>query len=162
MITAWQNSDRSEIRILAKGNFSLDAGGLVNLLLALAAVTLFLAGLLAWQGYWPVLLIAVIQVVLVGLILIRAWQKSWVRDTIDVGPERIVVEQQRHQRKRRIELASAWAVVVMKQADVSWYGPRLLLRSGSSSVELGEFLTTEEKHRLAVQLRSAIEKHSAM
>lgn len=162
MITTWQNSDQSEVRILAKGNFSLDAGGLVNLLLALATVTLLLAGVLAWQGYWPVLLIAVIQVVLVGWILIRAWQSGWVRDQIHIDPDRILVEQHRHRQERRIELPTAWAVVQLEPAEISWYGPKLRLRSGSRAIELGEFLTTEEKHRLAEQLQNAIEKHSAM
>ncbi len=61
---------------MARGNFSLGAGGLVNLLLSLAVVSLFLAGLLALGGYWPILLIAVIQLALVAWILVRAWEQS--------------------------------------------------------------------------------------
>ena len=58
MVVAAESSDGVSVRIVARGNFSLDAGGLLNLLLALAAVTLGLAALLAWQGFWPILLIA--------------------------------------------------------------------------------------------------------
>jgi len=34
---------------------------------------------LALQGYWPVLLIAVVQLVLVAWILVGAWQRAWVQ-----------------------------------------------------------------------------------
>lgn len=162
MITSWQSSDGSAARIQARGNFSLGAGGLLNLLIALAAVTLLLAGLLAWQGYWPVLLIAVLQVILVTWVLIRAWQRTWLLETIEIGPQRILVMQQRHKRKNRHEFETAWAVVEIKQPVVAWYGPRICLRSKSMKLELGSFLTEEEKHQLAEQLQSAIRKHSVI
>jgi len=148
--------------ILARGNFSLDAGGLVNLLLALAVVSLCLAGLLALQGYWPILLIALVQLALVAWILIRAWEKTWVAEAIDVCADRIRVTQQRHKRKRHYEFETAWAIIELKQPEFAWYSPRVQLKSGSQAVELGSFLTNEEKHQLVKQLQSAIEKHSAM
>ena len=162
MVLTWQNSDRTKASILARGNFSLDAGGLVSLLLALAAVTLCLAVLLALQGYWPVLLIAVVQLALVALILVRAWQRAWVSDVIDICADRITVTQQRHKRKRQIELDTAWAVIELKQPEIAWYRPRVQLRSGSQVVELGSFLTSEEKRQLAQYLKNAIVEHSAM
>ena len=162
MIATWHNSDGSEVRIVARGNFSLGAGGLVNLLLALAVVTLSLAALVAWQGYWPVLLIAVIQVVLVTWILIKAWQRAWVSDMIDIGPDRIIVVRQRHKRRNRVELPTAWAVVELKPSQIAWYSPMLKLRSGSREVELGRFLTADEKQQLTEHLQNAIRRHSAM
>lgn len=162
MVLTWQNSDRTKASILARGNFSLDAGGLVSLLLALAAVTLCLAVLLALQGYWPVLLIAVVQLALVAWILVRAWQRAWVSDVIDICADRITVTQQRHKRKRQIELDTAWAVIELKQPEIAWYRPRVQLRSGSQVVELGSFLTSEEKRQLAQYLKNAIVEHSAM
>ncbi len=162
MVVTWKNSDGSAAHIEARGNFSLDAGGLVNLLLGLGAVSLMLAGLLAWQGYWPVLLIAVIQLALIAWILVRAWERAWVAEVIDIDHDRILVMQQRHKRKRHYELDTAWAVVELKQPEISWYRPELRLRSGSIALELGGFLTSEEKQQLAEQLRSAIVEHSAM
>ncbi|MDH3788722.1 MAG: DUF2244 domain-containing protein [Xanthomonadales bacterium] len=162
MVLTWQSSDKKKARILARGNFSLDAGGLLNLLLALAVVSLSLAGLLAWQGYWPVLLIAVIQLALVAWILIRAWQRTWVSEVIEIGEDRISVTHQRHHKKRRYELVTAWTVVELKQPDIAWYSPRVIIRSGKTQVELGSFLTSEERLQLREQLQSAIRKHSAI
>ena len=131
-------------------------------ILLLALVTLCLAAVLAVQGYWPILMIAVVQIILVSWILIRAWKRAWVSETREIGPDRIVIERQRHRRKRRIELTSAWAVVELRKPEFAWYGPTLKLRSGGESVELGAFLTTEEKHQLAIHLEKAVKKHSAL
>ena len=147
---------------MARGNFSLGAGGLLNLLLALTTVTLGLAGLLAWKGFWPVLLIAVIQLVLVIWILIKAWERAWVSELVIVSPDRIEVIRQRHKRKRRYELEAAWAVVQLEQPRVAWYGPRLILRSRGTRMELGQFLTANEKELFADYVRKAVKKHSAM
>jgi uncharacterized membrane protein len=141
MIAIWQNPEDSDLRILARGNFSLGAGGLVNLLLALATVTLCLAGALAWRGYWPVLAIAIVQIALVAWIFVRAWERSWVAEVIE---------------------PTAWAVVELKQPEFTWYSPRVILRSGAKSLELGSFLTVEEKRQLVEHLSSAIKKHSVM
>lgn len=162
MIVSWQNSDSTRARITTRGNFSLDAGGLVNLLVALALVSLCLAGLLALQGYWPILLIALIQLVLVAWILVRAWEQTWVTEVIEINADSIRVTHQRHKRTRHYELETAWAVIELKQPEIAWYGPKVQLRSRSQAVELGSFLTNEEKHRLVPLLRCAIEKHSAM
>ena len=162
MVVTAQSSDGSDVRILARGNFSLDAGGLLNLLLALAVVTLGLAGVLAWQGFWPILLIAIVQVSLVAWILASAWERSWVAEHIVVGPERVEVTHQRHNRKRQYLLETAWAVVELKKPEVAWYPPAIVLRSRSQALELGKFLTLEEKHQLAESLRRAIAQHSAL
>lgn len=161
MVVTAQSSDGSNVRIMARGNFSLDAGGLTNLLLALAVVTLGLAGTLAWLGYWPILLFAAIQLALVAWILLRAWEQSWVAERIVIGPERIEITHQRHRRKRHYLLDTAWAVVEMRPPPVAWYGPTLVLRSRSQAVELGRFLTLEERSQLASHLRRAIAQHSA-
>jgi uncharacterized membrane protein len=162
VITSWQSSDGSEACIRAKSNFSLDAGGLVNLLAALGAVTLCLAGVLAWQGYWPILLIAVVQVILVSWILFRAWQRAWFMEVIEIDPRRICVQKHVYRDVRRMELDTAWAKVEIERPEVRWYGPRVILRSKHRSVELGSFLTTPEKHRLAELVRNAIGEYSVI
>jgi len=162
MVLTSHSPDGSAVIIMARGNFSLGAGGLINLLLALTAVTLGLAGLLAWQGFWPVLLIAVIQLTLVIWILIRAWERAWVSELIVAGPEWIEVTRQRHKRKRQSQLEASWAVVELEQPEVAWYGPKVILRSRGQRIELGQFLTIQEKEQLADHVRRAIRKHSAI
>ena len=162
MIASWQSADGSTFGFRLKGNFSLGAGGLLGLVMALAVVTLILAGLLAWQGFWPVLAIAIIQVILVSWILVRTWERAWQVEIIEVGPERIRVTRQQYKRKSHAELDTAWAVVEVERPAVAWYDPKVHLRSGKRRIELGRFLTGEEKHELAEQLTRAIKIHSAL
>jgi uncharacterized membrane protein len=162
VIAAWKSADGSRVRIRAKGNFSLDARGLLIVVLALAAATLLLAGLLAWQGFWPVFAIAVLQVVLVSWLLIRTWENTWAVETIEIGPEHIRIVSQRYRARHEVELQTAWAVVETLQPHVVWYDPSIRLRSGNRSVELGRFLTADEKRQLAEQLERAINRYSAL
>ena len=161
MIASWETADGSFVRIRAKSNFSLDARGLLGVMAALAAVTLLLAGLLAWQGFWPVFAIAVLQVGLVSWILVRTWENTWALEVIEIDPRKIRIVTRRFRSQREYELPTAWAVVETLEPDIAWYDPTIRLRSGDRSLELGRFLTADEKRQLAEQLERAINKHSA-
>jgi uncharacterized membrane protein len=161
MVVLGHSSDGAQVRILARGNFSMDARGLITLLLALGLVTLCLAGLLAWQGFWPVLLIALVQLTLVTWLLVRAWEAAWVVEKIEIGADRILVTHQRHRKVRQYELDPAWARIRIEDSDITWYSPRLFLRSRDQEIELGAFLTSEEKTQLAGHLKIALAEYSA-
>jgi uncharacterized membrane protein len=161
MVLLGHSSDGTQVRILARGNFSLDASGLVALLAALGLVTLLMAGLLASQGYWPILLVALVQLLLVAWILIQAWERAWVMEVVEIGGDRISVTHQRYRDKHQYDLNPAWARIRMEKSDIAWYAPRLILRSKQKEIELGAFLTSEEKHRMAAYLRDAIAEHNA-
>jgi len=162
VIASRENADGSLVRIRAKSNFSLNARGLLAVIVALASVTLFLAGLLAWQGFWPIFAIAVLQVVLVSWLLVRTWENTWAVETIEIGPERIRIVSQRYRARHEVELQTAWAVVETVEPEIVWYDPTIRLRSGRRSVELGRFLTADEKRQLATQLERAIKRYSAL
>jgi len=150
-----------ESRILARSNFSLGAGGLMFLLLSLGSVTLGLAGVMAWQGYWPIMLFAFLQLILVALILVRAWQNAWVIETICIDSKRVTIVQQRHDGRRERDFDSAWARIRVEKHHISWYPPRVSIHCKSESLELGSFLTHEERLSLASMLAQALSEHSA-
>lgn len=161
MIAVGNSADGAQIRIVARGNFSLDANGLVILILALGVVTLGLAGLLAWQGFWPILVIAVTQLILVSWLLIRVWKNNWVIEEICIDRYGVHIMRQRYRKQRHHHLESAWATVRFEQPRPVWHTPRLLLRSRDQQVELGAFLTVEEKLSLAKHLSQALSGHNA-
>jgi len=161
MITVENSANSARACILARGNFSLKASGLISLLLALGTVTLGLAGLLALLGYWPILLLAVAQLVLVSWVFVRVWKNTWVFEEICVDADRICIVRQRYRQRTRLCLESAWATIRLEQPAVSWYAKKLILRCRGQQVELGAFLTDEEKLSLAKHLSRALSRHSA-
>jgi uncharacterized membrane protein len=160
MIAVGRSEDGSRVRLLARGNFSLDAGGLATLLIVLGVLTLGMASLLAWKGYWPVLMVALVQLALITWIFIRVWENTWVLEEIVVDAVSVHVVKQRHRRKTQTVLESAWTTVRMEQPEVSWYAANLILRCKGQQVELGAFLTQDEKQRLARHLSVALADHS--
>ncbi|MEJ8567513.1 DUF2244 domain-containing protein [Elongatibacter sediminis] len=161
MVIVEHSADGTAARIQARANFSLGANGLLLLLTALAVVTLGLAVLLAWQGYWPILAIAVVQLVLVFWVLIRAWQNSWAVEEILIDARRVRVLHRRYREIRESGLQSAWAGVRVESPRYPGYAPRLMLTSRNQTVELGKFLTVEEKLSLAKHLSHTLSKVNA-
>ncbi len=127
----------------------------------LGFVTLALASVLAWQGYWPILLIAVLQLALVGWVLVRAWYAAWIVERVEIDADRIRVVRIQQSGQRSWDLDARWARVWLEPAAVRWYAPRLIVRSKGASVELGAFLNEAEKGELAAHLGQALAPHSA-
>lgn len=156
MIIVEHGADGTTARIQARSNFSLGAGGLLTLLLALSTVTLGLAGVLAWQGYWPILSIAAVQLALVIWALVHAWKRAWVVEEILVGKDQIRIRRRRYRARREFRLASAWAGVRLETPRYPGYAPRLWLSSRQGRLELGAYLTADEKKSLAKHLTHAL------
>lgn len=152
MVIVEQCADGTAARIQARGNFSLGAGGLLILLATLATITLGLAGILAWQGYWPVLTIAVVQLALVFWALLHAWRRAWIVEEIVIDEKQVRVRRRRYRSVREFRLESAWAWVRLVPPPYRGYAPRLILRSMDQQLELGTYLTIDEKTSLAQHL----------
>jgi len=161
MIIVENSADGSQVHILARGNFSLKASGLYSLLAALGVVSLGLAGALAALGYWPILLMAVLQLVLVSWVFIRVWKDSWIFEEVQIDNGQIQIVRQRYRSRSRICLETAWATIRLEPPAVSWYPRKLILRCKTQQVELGAFLTEDEKVSLAKHLSNALSKHTA-
>jgi len=161
MVVVANSADGSRIHVQARGNFSLSANGLILLLLVLGVVTLGLAGLLALKGYWPILIVAIMQLILVAWLFIRVWKNAWIFEEIYIDADSVCVLRQRYRKQTRICLESAWTTIRLVRPAVHWYAVRLILRSKHQQVELGTFLTDEEKLSLAKHLSKALSEHTA-
>lgn len=161
MVIVEHSADGPWVRIQARSHFSLGVGGLLALITTLSALTLAVAVVAAWQGYWPVLAIAILQVVILGKVFVRAWKSAWSVETITIDPDSIAVLQEQYAASSRLELNPAWARVILRQSAVRWHPPALWLQSGRTRVELGSFLNAGEKRELAQALNRAVGAHSA-
>jgi len=146
---------------LAKANFSLSLQQLLFVILAVSLLTLVLAGMLASQGFWPILLIAVIQTVLVALTLYRAWREAWAQELIESDGETILISRKTASSSLSIRLDARWARVMIDQTRGRWYAPQISLYSLGEEIKLGRFLATGERIELANQLRRLLSRGSA-
>lgn len=127
-----------------------------NLLLvgavALAAVPI--AATWAVLGFWPILPLCGLELALLTLALRAVHRSLLAREVVIVDRDAIVVEAGRERPERRFRLGRAWAQVLLLPArrDHS----RLVLRSHGRAVELGRFLTEEERGALARDLRAVV------
>lgn len=131
------------------------------LLLVLGAVTLALSLVLALQGFWPVLVIAGLQLILVGWLLIRVWKNAWVFEEICIDQDNVRIVSHRFRQRSQRRLDSAWATIRVQQPEIAWWPPVVIIRSRGSQVELGAFLTVDEKLSLAKHLSQAVAGHTA-
>ncbi|HXH02623.1 MAG TPA: DUF2244 domain-containing protein, partial [Candidatus Competibacteraceae bacterium] len=77
-------------------------------------------------------------------------------EVITLQGEYIIIERGRRGPQQRWQLARAWARVVVERHPASCYPCRLLIRSYGRAVEIGRFLSGEERQRLAVELQHSL------
>ena len=127
---------------------------------SLAAVTLPTAGYFALRGFWPILAIAVLEIVAVWWAVQLSLRAGTERQTILVSEEFVVVEQCRLTQSSRVVFPRHWATVKLRDPQVTQHPSRLQIESHGHACEVGRFLTEEERRGLAGRLRQLVGKTS--
>jgi uncharacterized membrane protein len=122
-------------------------------LVALVSVGIGLA--FALVGLWPVLPLAGLEALAVAAGLYACSHRGLAREVISVQADTVRVERGRRRPERCWSFPRSWLRVTLQGARVPAYPARLVLRSHGRSVEVGRFLTEDERRRLAVDLRDA-------
>lgn len=123
---------------------------------ALAVVCLAIAAVFTLNGFWPVLPFAGAELLAVGAGMYVCMLRGTSSEVVSVGERQIAIEKGRRHPEQRWEMPRAWAGVALLRPAVKWYPTRLVLRSHGREVELGTFLTEDERQQLAGELRRAI------
>ena len=132
---------------------SLDARGFRILATLVGAAFAAMGVLFTLMGAWPVLIFAGAEAVLVvALLALYRQHAARSAELVTLHEGTIAV---RRREGRRVESASFdpfWA-------KLRWEGPRLLLGHREETIEIGRFLTLEDKEDLARQLESALRSY---
>lgn len=121
-----------------------------------ALLSLTIGAGMAWQGFWPVLPFAGLEVLLVALGLYHVARYSHQREVVVVQSDAVVVQRGRNRLEQQWCFARPLVLICLERPRSSWYPSRLLIRSGDEGVELGRFLVEDERRLLASQLRQAL------
>ena len=126
---------------------------------------IFLAGLFglfavtgvafAFMGFWPVLPFAGLDLALVAYALYRVSRSCQVREVIRIDERSVTIEKGRRQPETSDVFQRAWARLQWRHSKSRLRPNRLFVRSHGRSVEIGSFLTEEERSGLA----DALGKH---
>lgn len=125
----------------------------------LAAFTL--AGLLALKGFWPILPFAGLEMAVLGIALKLSLNRRNQRQVISVSDDEVRIET-RGIRGCRSEVVFPrhWAQVKLRADFVRSHPSHLTIESMGRACEVGQFLTEEDRRRLAGRLGALIGKVS--
>ena len=148
-------SDAPIYRIIIAPNQSLSALRLVGLYCGGVALSLTVATVLAWFGFWPILAYAAAEWLIVGACLWVVHRGGWYREHITVTAAEVNIEKRDLNRSNSISFKRHWASVESR-ATGSWHPSRLLIKSHGVVCEVGRCLTEEERRALAARLNELI------
>ncbi|NCF26197.1 MAG: DUF2244 domain-containing protein [Gammaproteobacteria bacterium] len=143
-------------RIVIRPNRSLTRRQLQLAFFGIAVVCLGIAGAFAVIGLWPILPFAGVEVIVVGIGFYLSARGGQEMEVVSVGGDKVAVEKGRRQVSRRWEMQRAWTQIRLLPPKIRWYPSRLVLGSHGKALELGGFLSEQERQLLAGQLQCAI------
>ena len=121
-----------------------------------AFATFGVAGVFTVLGFWPVLPFAGTEMLLLGWALKTSMDRRFERESIDISENDIVIETKSRGAPQRVVFPRHWARVKIRRPKSALHRSQLVIESRGRAVELGKFLTEEERRQLAAELRRLI------
>ena len=135
--------------IVVRRNCSISPLGFAAVLVALAALTMAIAGGFAMAGAWLVLPFAGVEAVVLGAAFMFVARHATDHERIEVARDRLSVEVVEGGKATRTEFDSRWARVRIEEEG----GVRVLVRTRREEVEVGRHLDARSRVGLADELR---------
>jgi uncharacterized membrane protein len=144
------------LRIEICPNCSLSVRGAVMFFGSLCVVSFGIAGMLALQGFWPVLPFAGLEMLALGWALRMSLQRRFHRQTITVTDADVSVESRDRVHCSQVVFPRHWAQVKLRRPASRLHPSRLTIESHGRQCELGSFLTEAERRGLALRLQRLV------
>jgi uncharacterized membrane protein len=149
-----------QYRIELSPNCSLTPASARAFVASLALVTFATALVFAWQGLWPVLPFAVLEIGLLCWAVRASMRAGGRREFIVISDDSVVVERRGLADGSRLVFARHWATVKLCGPPAAPYPTRLVIESHGRACEVGRFLTEDERRGLAARLRHLVGRSS--
>lgn len=150
--------DENAVQVEVLSNLSLTLDRLAGVFLMLSGVTLLTALMPTLLGYWPVMAIAIVHLVIVGWCFRLAWRGHWARQDITVDSTRVSVES----RTARSHWRREWPVDWVRVHQDSIRGePRIRIGLHGHLVEIGRFLPADERIEAGRRISALLAPHTA-
>ena len=144
------------LRIEICPNCSLSVRGAVMFFGSLCFISFGVAGMLAIQGFWPILPFAGLEMLALGWALKISLGRRFHRQTITVTDEQISIESRDRLDSSQVVFPRHWAQVKLRRPASRLHPSRLTIESHGRQCELGSFLTEAERRGLALRLQRLV------
>ena len=123
---------------------------------SLCFVSFGIAGMLAIQGFWPILPFAGLEMLGLGWALKLSLARRFHRQTITVTDDQISIESRDRLDSSQVVFPRHWAQVKLRRPASRLHPSRLTIESHGRQCELGSFLTEAERRGLALRLQRLV------
>ena len=144
------------LRIEICPNCSLSVRGAVMFFGSLCFISFSVAGMLAIQGFWPVLPFAGLEMLGLGWALKVSLGRRFHRQTIIVTEDQVSIESRDKVDTSQVVFPRHWAQVKLRRPASRLHPSRLVIESHGRQCEVGSFLTEAERRGLALRLQRLV------
>ena len=122
----------------------------------LCALSFTIAGVFALQGFWPVLPFAGLEMLALAWALKASFERRQRTEAITVSEQDILIEVRDRERLSQVVFSRHWSQVKLRRPVSRLHPCRLTIESQGRALEVGRFLTDDERHGLAVRLQRLV------
>jgi uncharacterized membrane protein len=144
------------LRIEICPNCSLSVRGALMFFGSLCFISFGVAGMLAIQGFWPILPFAGLEMLGLGWALKASLGRRFHRQTITVTDEQVCIESRDKVDTSQVVFPRHWAQVKLRRPASRLHPSRLTIESHGRQCEVGSFLTEAERRGLALRLQRLV------
>ncbi len=99
-------------------------------------------------GAWMIVPFTILDVLFIFVVLRWVLNSNNKIEKIRCSSEQLII----YRGEQQWQFNPYWTKVIIKKSHHPWYSNRLLIRSHGKSVEVGKYLTEEEKQKLAHEI----------
>ncbi|MGE0623077.1 MAG: DUF2244 domain-containing protein [Pseudomonadales bacterium] len=145
-------------RIVLRPNHSWTWRANVYLILSLMAVSLTMAAVFTGRGFWVILPFTVLEIGVLTACLYYCVRRTHTTEVLRLDRNRLIFERGIRRPALRLELERYFTRFFVRPARHPWYRKRIELTCRDRALEVGQFLSDEEKDELVRNLRQIIHR----
>ncbi len=127
----------------------------------LMVISLSIAVAFTLQGMWVILPFTVLEMAILLACLYYCVRRTHIQEVLTFSPESLVLERGINRPQLRVEFQRYFTRFFVRGPKHPWYRKQIALRCRDRELEIGSFLSSDEKDDLIRQLRDMIHHFEA-
>ncbi len=158
MIATHYDEDDRIGRIILRPNRSWTWRANTYFIATMLSISMAIAASFALRGYWLILPFSTLEMSALIACLYYCVRRTHQQEVLTFSVEELVLERGHRHPERVYRFSRFFARFFVEPAPHPWYRDRIEVRAREEHVEIGRFLTPDEKARLVTQLRLMVNR----